>query len=61
MAFIYWLMTPVPGPGGTIMMGVSMLYGCLGLFLLLSGVLCELIYKTGDNKVEDLSKLTIKI
>ncbi len=62
LAFIYWLMMPVPGPTESLMviMGVSMLYGCLGLFLLLSGVLCELIYKTGDNKIEDLSKLTIE-
>lgn len=63
MVFVYWLMTPTAGPDESIMimMGVSMLYGCLGLFLLLSGVLCELIYKTGDNKVEDLCKLTIEL
>ncbi len=62
-AFGYWVVVPSLDPNGSIlmMMGVSMLFGCLAIFMLLSGVLCELIYKTGDNKIEDLSKLTFKL
>ncbi|NIU01744.1 MAG: glycosyltransferase [Nitrosopumilaceae archaeon] len=39
-------------------MGVSMLFGVLSIFLLLSGMLCELIVKTGDVRYHQLSLLT---
>ena len=45
-ALVYWIWVPSLDPAKSIMvmMGVSMLYGCLAIFMLLSGVLCELIY-----------------
>jgi len=49
-----------PGESLVVMMGLCMLLGSLAVFLLFSGVLCELIYKTGDQRIEDLSRLTIK-
>jgi len=42
-------------------MGISVLFSFLAVYLLLSGVLCELIYKTGNQKIEDLARLTSQI
>ncbi len=41
--------------------GTGVLLGALGFFLILSGVLGELIYKTGDIRIDKLSILTIEI
>ncbi len=41
-----------------IVMGISMLSGVLSIFLLLSGMLCELIVKAGDVRFDRLSSLT---
>ena len=38
--------------------GVGVLFGALALFLLMIGMIGELIYKTGDNREERLSMLT---
>jgi len=44
-----------------VIMGISALFSFLSIYLVLSGVLCELIYKTGNQKVEDLARLTSQI
>jgi len=58
VAFIYSMVLLSGGGAVVAMMGVSVLFGFLMIFLMLSGVLCELVYKTGNQKVEDLSSLT---
>lgn len=40
--------------------GTGVLFGALAFVLLLSGILGELIYKTGDTKIHELSSLTAK-
>jgi glycosyltransferase involved in cell wall biosynthesis len=50
----------VPGESVVVLLGVSLLLGSLASFLVLSGILCELIYHSGNLKVEDLSHLTMK-
>ena len=42
----------------TVIAGVGVLFGALGLFLVFTGMFAELIYKTRDNQVERLSILT---
>lgn len=44
-----------------VIMGISVLFSFLAVYLLLSGVLCELIYKTGNQKIENLARLTSQI
>ncbi|MCF6324159.1 MAG: glycosyltransferase family 2 protein [Gammaproteobacteria bacterium] len=61
IAFIFSLVLLSSGGAAVAMMGVSVLFGFLMVFLMLSGVLCELIYKTGNQKIEDLSCLTSEI
>ena len=41
--------------------GVTILFFVLGFFLLLTGALAELVYKTGSTKVEKLSSITKKV
>lgn len=48
--------SPLPVP----IAGVGVLFGALACFLLLGGVLAELIYKTGDLNLDKLSLLTAK-
>ena len=50
------------GEGGSLVIYVSMsvVFFASSLFLILCGALGELIYKTGDAKVEKLSQLTLK-
>lgn len=40
--------------------GVGVLFGALAVILLLSGMLSELVYKTGDTKLDKLSFLTLE-
>jgi glycosyltransferase involved in cell wall biosynthesis len=40
--------------------GVSVLFGALTFILLLGGILSELVYKTGDTKLDKLSFLTVE-
>ncbi len=40
--------------------GISIIFAALGCFLIMGGALAELIYKTGDTKVEKLSSLTAR-
>lgn len=42
-------------------LGVSIVFGAFGLFLLFCGALCELIYKTGNLKIEVLSRVTAEV
>lgn len=42
-------------------LGISVVFSSYGFFLLFCGVLCELIYKTGNMKVERLSSITAAI
>ena len=41
-----------------VVMGVSILFGALGIFLLLLGMLCEIVVKTGSIRFDRLSSLT---
>jgi len=59
VAFIYAMLLSA-SENSVAMMGVSVLFAFLMTFLVLSGVLCELIYKTGNQKVEALSEMTSK-
>jgi glycosyltransferase involved in cell wall biosynthesis len=47
-----------PGQSLVIFLGCSILLFSLGVFLTVSGLLCDLIYKTGNIKLEKLSSLT---
>jgi glycosyltransferase involved in cell wall biosynthesis len=38
--------------------GTGVLFGALCIILLLGGMLAELVYRTGDTKVDDLARLT---
>jgi len=49
------------GPASVVLPGLSLLFAVLAFFLLFAGVLCELVYKTGNLKLEALSKLTAVI
>lgn len=40
--------------------GVGILFGALALMLILGGMLAELVYKTGDTRLERLSLLTLQ-
>jgi hypothetical protein len=40
--------------------GTGVLFGALAFFFLLSGMLAELVYKTGDTRLDELSALTVK-
>jgi len=50
-----------PSASIVIPLGLSTIFGALFIFLIFCGVLGELIYKTGDLKVEQLSNVTTKI
>lgn len=45
---------------GVPLMGTAILLGALSVILLLSGVLAELIYKTGDTKLNELPLLSVQ-
>jgi len=62
IAFVFVLIRflVLPGESLIVPLGLSMMFGALGFFLLLCGVLSELIYKTGNLKIEKLSNLTIR-
>ena len=40
--------------------GVGVLFGALPVILVLGGILAELVYKTGDTKLDKLSSLTLE-
>jgi len=63
IASVYLMLQLITQPGApaVVTMGVAVLFACLTIFLLLSGVLCELIYKTGNQKIEDLPRATSEI
>lgn len=48
----------LPEQSLVVVMGISLLFGALSVFMLLSGMLCELIFKTGNIKYVQLSELT---
>lgn len=49
--------------GGTalIAMGISVLFGAAAAFMMFSGVFSELVYRTGDVRLESLSEATTEI
>jgi hypothetical protein len=47
-------------PFATPIAGVGVLLGALVVFLVMAGIFAELVYKTGDNRLERLSLLTAK-
>ncbi|MFQ5583414.1 MAG: glycosyltransferase family 2 protein, partial [Calditrichia bacterium] len=48
----------MPGKSIIIFLGSSMLLGSLSMFLFFTGMLCEIIYKTGNINLEKLSLVT---
>jgi hypothetical protein len=40
--------------------GTGVLFGALTFIFLLSGMLAELVYKTGDTRLDELSALTVE-
>jgi glycosyltransferase involved in cell wall biosynthesis len=58
MIFIYGLLTVFLNPGDSIvtLMGSSLLFGSLSVFLLFLGIISEMVYKSGDIKIEKLLK-----
>jgi len=47
-----------PAVSGLVWMGVSLLFGSLAIFLLFSGIFSELVYRTGDVRIDRLSLMT---
>jgi len=63
MTFILGFIYKINAPDGSIVifLGSFLLLGSLSLFLIFSGMLCEIIYKTGNVKLDRLSlKTTLK-
>ena len=62
IAFVFSLVRflMLPGESLIVPLGLSIMFGALGFFLLFCGILNELIYKTGNLKIEKLSNLTIR-
>lgn len=60
LVFIYSVYILLNAHLGSIVVpiGATLLFGSLTVFLLFSGILCDLIYKTGNLKIENLSKIT---
>jgi hypothetical protein len=58
MAFLVAGITQYTENPGIIFFGISVLYTTLALVLLMWGVLGELIYRTGDLKLEDFAYIT---
>jgi glycosyltransferase involved in cell wall biosynthesis len=58
LTFIYALVDTLYNPGGTIviLMGVGILFGSLSVFLVFIGIISDLIYKSGDIKIDKLLK-----
>lgn len=50
-----------PAATGLVWMGVSLLFGSLAVFLVSSGVFSELVYRTGDIRIDRLSLMTSAI
>ena len=42
-------------------MSMCMVFAGFGTFMIMTGVLCELVYKTGSLKIEELSKITTNV
>ena len=50
-----------PGTALVIPFGLSIIFLSLGMFLLLCGLLSELVYRTGSLKIESLARITRKV
>ncbi len=51
----------LPGNPVLISMGISLLFGSLAVFAVFSGVFSELVYRTGDVRIERLSEVTAEV
>jgi len=49
------------GGPALITMGISVLFGALAAFVLFSGVFSELVYRTGDVRIERLSEVSAEV
>jgi len=59
--FMFILMFFSEGTGSLVIMAsLTVIFTASGFFLIMGGALGELIYKTGDIKVDELALLTIK-
>jgi glycosyltransferase involved in cell wall biosynthesis len=60
LAFSLSIINLFLNPGGSIVIisGISMLCGALSLFLVMSGFICDMIYRTSNLKIEDILKTT---
>ncbi len=58
--FFIAILQAIVNPEGSlvVIISASMLFGALGIFLIVSGLVCELIFKTGNIKLEKLSLIT---
>lgn len=59
--FFAWAIGFFTGEPDFIFMGMSVLYATLSAFLMACGILADLIYKTGNLKMERLSLLTAEL
>ena len=57
VAIVEWILHP--DDTSVIFFGLGLLYGALAIVLLFWGILAELIYRTGNLKLEDFAKLRI--
>jgi hypothetical protein len=46
-----------PGKSIIILMGVSMLFGALSFFFITCGIVCDLVYQTGNLKIEKIMEI----
>jgi glycosyltransferase involved in cell wall biosynthesis len=60
--FLIFISDAYSGGAGSalIMISLSVVFAALSFFLILSGALGELIYKTGDTKIDKLALITLK-
>lgn len=49
-----------PERSAVVLFGLSQIMFMLGIYLVFSGVLCEMIYKTGNLKIKNLSRLRVE-
>jgi glycosyltransferase involved in cell wall biosynthesis len=61
LALIAAAVTIASDDQGIVFAGIGVLFGALTFFLVLSGAVAELIYKTGELRLENLSTLTTVI
>lgn len=61
LAFASSVVMMVNNESPMVFAGISLLFGTLAFFLLLSGAIAEVVYKTGDLRLDRLTALTTRV